>query len=157
MSPSGAHPTHNGETESPVPPRVLLEEGSTTLLSIIPPVRARYAPSVARSAAARRPAEPSSFHSSEDVSYAGCEGLAELPVLAGIEVDAVYFAGDDDLGGIEKLAPVLLGEALVVPGELSGFLLRSLEHLRHVGERGDRGRGDQNHNGSAAIRPAPAP
>src|SRR5829696_4405051 len=44
MSPSGAHPTHNGETESPVPSRVLLEEGSTTLLSIIPPVRALCCP-----------------------------------------------------------------------------------------------------------------
>src|ERR687894_2265601 len=39
MSPSGAHPTHNGETESPVPSRSLLEVGSTTLFSTIPPVR----------------------------------------------------------------------------------------------------------------------
>src|SRR5918998_4688503 len=40
MSPSGAHPRHNGEMERPVPPRVLLDEGSTTLFSTIPPVRA---------------------------------------------------------------------------------------------------------------------
>ena len=52
MSPSGAHPTHNGETDRPVPPRVLLDEGSTTLFSTIPPVLARYAPSAARRAAA---------------------------------------------------------------------------------------------------------
>ena len=93
----------------------------------------------------------------EDLSYAGCDGLAEFSVLAGLEVDTVYVAGDDNLGGVEELAPVLLGEALVVPAELPGFLLRPLEHLRHVGERRDRGRGDQDYNGSAAIRPAPAP
>ena len=37
-------------------------------------------------------------------------------------MDTVYVAGDDDLGGVEELAPVLLGEALVVPAELPGFL-----------------------------------
>src|SRR5687768_18065876 len=44
-----------------------------------------------------------------------------------------------------------------VRGKLPGFLLRSLEHLRHVGERCDRGRGDQEYDGSAVIGPAPAP
>src|SRR5215210_6383842 len=106
---------------------------------------------------ARRPAEPSSPSSSEDLSYAGGDSLAELSVRVGVEVDAVHLARDDDLGGVEELAPVLLGEALVVPDELPGFLFGSFEHLRHVGERRDRGRGDQNHNGRSAIRPAPAP
>src|SRR5215217_2769480 len=48
MSPIGAHPTHSGETERPVPPRILLDDGSTTLPSIIPPAQSLYAPSAAR-------------------------------------------------------------------------------------------------------------
>src|SRR5215210_1075075 len=97
------------------------------------------------------------FRLFQDLSYAGGDGLAELAVLAGVEVDAVYVAGDDDFGGVEELAPVLLGEALVMLWELPGFLFCSLEHLRHVGEFRYRGRRDQNHDGSAAVRPAPAP
>src|SRR5215211_6165229 len=105
----------------------------------------------------RRPVEPSSVRSSEDLSYAGGDGFAQLSVLAGVEVDAIYVTGYDDIGGVEELAPVLLGEALVVPAELPGFLLSSIEHLCQVGESRDRGRGDQDYNGSAAIRPASTP
>src|SRR5829696_8048035 len=62
MSPSGAHPTHNGETESLVPPRILLEEGSTTLLSIIPPVWVRpLLPDAPRPLYPRRSASPGSL------------------------------------------------------------------------------------------------
>src|SRR5215208_3955651 len=105
----------------------------------------------------RRPVEPSSVRSSEDLSYAGGDGFAQLSVLAGVEVDAVYVAGDDDMAGVEELASLPLGEALVVPADLPGFLLSSIEHLCHVGESRDCGRGDPDHDGSAAIRPASAP
>ena len=54
-------------------------------------------------------------------------------MLAGVEVDAVYVTGDYDLCGVEKLAPLLLGEALVVFGKLPGFRFGPLEHLGHVG------------------------
>src|SRR5215203_2211778 len=132
--------------------------GATTISTLRPWFSSNSARRVYRGSYIGPPTiEPSSVRSSEDLSYAGGDGFAQLSVLAGVEVDAVYVAGDDDLGGVEELAPVLLGEALVVPAELPGFLLSSIEHLCHVGESRDRGRGDQDHNGSAAIRPASAP
>jgi hypothetical protein len=43
--------------------------------------------------------------SSEDLSYSGGDGLAELSVLASVEVDAVYVAGDDDPGASKNSHP----------------------------------------------------
>ena len=89
----------------------------------------------------------------EDFFYTGGDGLDELAVLVGVEVDSVPVARPDYCGGVEVLAPVLLGEAPIMLGKPPGLLAGSIEHLGHVRER----RGGEIKSTTGAPPPSPHP
>ncbi len=78
--------------------------------------------------------------------------LAELGVLAGLEMHAVGVAGADDGAGIEERGAVFLRLRAIGGAEALRLLRSAMEHVAEEGELGERRRRDQQHARRRVVR-----
>src|SRR5215213_10898474 len=80
-----------------------------------------------------------------------CQRLAELAMLVGVEMDAIFLAGDYDRPGVEERHMVPHCGQPIVVGELPGFFSCPSKHLIELGQGRDRWRRDEENLGLRSI------